>query len=183
MAKDNPLDMALELRAHLLAGGSPQPVQTSVRLREGETCHWQGHARLLAFEGADVGYTTIKGSGGLIATAASAVIWSPFNVASKANAARRAAAKWRPAGSADIHVTSGRIVLAQQHSYVDWGYDGLAQLDLYEDLGVYLAWHNAQAQILDIGLQGSPWLYVMLSFLAFGERNVGLPGHPPIFRN
>jgi hypothetical protein len=166
------MSAAVQLREYLKRGGEPAAQQPSLRLYQDEEQFFSSGFRLFAYEDREVHYTQIKGNfspGGLAISAAAA----PLNVLFKSNAKRRARPKWRETTRGVLYATNQRLVLGSEHRLVDWDHGALATVELMP-LGVYAAYHGADASILDVGPQVNPWFYVLLSYLGLGIRDVQL---------
>jgi hypothetical protein len=167
------LSSALQLREHLQRGGEPGTQPPSLRLYEDELQYYTSSFRLLAYEDKEVGYTRIRGDfspGGLMVSAAAA----PINALLKGNAKRKAKFKWREVTRGTVFVTNQRLILGVDHRLVDWYHGALASVQLMP-IGVYAAYHDADAHVVDVGPAANPWFYVLLSYLGFGNRYAQLP--------
>lgn len=164
---------AIQLRDYLQRGGEPAVQQPTMRLYQNEVQYFASNFRLFAYEGRDVNYSHISGNfspAGLAVSAAAA----PLNMLFKANAKRRGRPQWRETARGALHATNQRLVLKVEHSLFEWYHDRLATVELMS-LGVYVAHHGAEANVLDVGYQANPWFYVLLSYLGLGNRNPPLP--------
>ena len=164
----------VELAQHLQQGGDLPHIQDTFRMWPGEFTIGETPVTLWQFTGADVEYSRIAAGGfgivGLSAMGASAL----FNLASKANASRRAAPQWRATDQGTLTLTNQRVCL-QISEWCDFGHQSLNKLT---SDGFTIELHYSGAPALRLQVAYPHWWVVAMYAAAF-DQVVFPPALPP----